>query len=216
MPDPNNWSSWADWWRWLQGGSAGAPPYPAATAMPNAWTGMYWGPATTPVPQYSATMPGYQSSYAQPTMQPTYPAITPTPQPVTAPFTGAYAQPAGTRGGLPFTPSAAYTPAAVGARAPAYTPAGGGIVATQTPIEQALSTLTSLTQGEATTTGTTAATTGGGYPIPWGAIAGMPDWRRDWEAMSWSMRGIPLQGDEIWRLSRGVQPWGVGGTEIPW
>jgi len=49
----------------------------------------------------------------------------------------------------------------------------------------------------------------GSYPVPWAAIEGMPEkWRREWEEWSWSERGIPLQGYELWRLSRNFAPWG--------
>lgn len=48
----------------------------------------------------------------------------------------------------------------------------------------------------------------GNYPVPQGAIAGMPDWRSQWEDWSWSTRGIPLQGNEIFSISRGGSPWG--------
>ena len=107
--------------------------------------------------------------------------------------------------------------------------------APRTPVEQALADVGQLAAGGG---GQAAQEWGGGpfqeahgrgwggpYNVPWAAIEGMPDWRRQWEEWSWSERGIPLQGYEIFRLSRNVPPWGQqpnwggggggGGQEAP-
>ena len=91
----------------------------------------------------------------------------------------------------------------------------------RTPVEQALADVGQLAAGGG---GQAAQEWGGGpfqeahgrgwggpYNVPWAAIEGMPDWRRDWEEWSWRERGIPLQGNEIFNLSRNAPPWGMGG-----
>ena len=98
--------------------------------------------------------------------------------------------------------------------------------APRTPVEQALADVGQLAAGgQQAAGGGEGGGGGGGYPVPWAAIEGMPGWRRDWEEWSWSTRGIPLQGYEIFRLSRNVAPWGQqpnwggggggGGQEAP-
>jgi len=181
--DRNQW----DWWRNWQG--LGMPygyrsPSPATT------------PGYTGRGAWGAGMPGrgMPFSYAQPTRG-TPPAM---PQQATIP---------------PGIPGVNYTPAQA-----QLMPYAGTQGPYRTPVEQALADV-GVMAGAAPAAQPAAqpAQAGAepqeqqGFPVPWAAVEGMPNWRQQWEVWSWQQRGIPLQGYEIFRLSRGRPPWGVGG-----
>lgn len=202
MANGNDW--WRDWWsRWLQPGPAG---YGAWEGGPPAYAGRgtpAWG--TAGMPQYvrrgtSLPQSGLAGGRGMPFAgwgEPTAGQYTPSqgfgmlppPQGI-QPIPGQY------------TPSQGF-----GMLPPPTRATPGMIPGGRTPVEQALADVAATAvepQGEPGPWGGEM----GRYPVPWSAIEGMPSWRREWEEWSWSERGIPLQGYEIWRLSRNVPPWG--------
>jgi len=190
MANGNDW--WQDWWRrWLQ-------PSPAPAGY-GAWEGL--------PPAYAGRGTGRGEPFAGWEMGRGTPFTG-----MQAPVAGGYT-PAQGFGMLPspqgiqpvpgqYTPSQGF-----GMLPPPTRATPGTIPVARTPVEQALADVMATAAQPQAEPGPWGGEMGR-YPVPWGAIEGMPSWRREWEEWSWSERGIPLQGYEIWRLSRNAPPWG--------
>lgn len=205
----NWWRQAQDWWR-----GRGAPEYAGRGMVPP-----YAAPGPSRADQYRQEVMGQGAGPGYPTRGSTLPTMPTRPGAATPGLGagGAY----GTAGLYTYNPNILrYMEGAT-----AGTPAAG--MTYQTPVEAALATVGRLAAtapepepeqryyqplwpGER---GYWAAIgqEPGEYQVPQGALTGMPGWRRQAEEWSWSTRGIPLQGYEIFRISRGQVPWGRGG-----
>ena len=210
----------------IQGLFRGSQPprqVPSYVGMTNPYAG------TTRQGPSAGNLYPYQRPAATTTPSPMYLGMyNPTPPAATQPTNYTPLTPGATTGGvpgmdLPFSQyGVSYGPGGVpitgGQGMPPQTPQS---LTYLTPVEQALADVGQLAAGQPQVQPQEGPYAGafpgyweamgqqpGNYPVPQGAIAGMPDWRGQWEEWSWSTRGIPLQGNEIFSISRGGSPWG--------